>query len=81
MGTELEKQQNRGVLEKLLVCQLLKKFPAFCVTRRLITVFTRFPYSTVRQINPKTHPVCILKHDLSNVDFIVIQSPTAICPK
>jgi len=29
------------VLEKLIVAQLVKNFPAFCGTRRFVTVFTR----------------------------------------
>jgi len=29
------------VLEKLIVNQLVKKFPTFCGTRRFITMFTR----------------------------------------
>jgi hypothetical protein len=32
---------SRGVLEKLTVSQLVKKFPAFYGTRRFITTFTR----------------------------------------
>jgi hypothetical protein len=32
---------SRGPLEKLIVTQLVKKFPAFYGTRRFITVFTR----------------------------------------
>jgi hypothetical protein len=34
-------QQRRALLEKLIVSQLVKKFPAFYRTRRFITVFTR----------------------------------------
>jgi hypothetical protein len=32
---------SRGLLEKLTVSQLVKKFPAFYGTRRFITAFTR----------------------------------------
>jgi len=32
---------SRVPLEKLLVTQLVKKFPAFCETQRFITVFTK----------------------------------------
>jgi hypothetical protein len=32
---------NRVLLEKLIVTQLVKKFPAFYGTRRFITVFKR----------------------------------------
>jgi hypothetical protein len=31
---------EQGVLEKLTVCQLVKKFPAFYGTWRVITAFT-----------------------------------------
>jgi hypothetical protein len=34
-------QWRRALLEKLIVTQLVKKFPAFYVTGRFITVFTR----------------------------------------
>jgi hypothetical protein len=32
---------SEALLEKMLIVQLLKKFPAFYATRRSITVFTR----------------------------------------
>jgi hypothetical protein len=35
---------RRGLLEKLTVSQLVKKFPAFYGTRRIITSFTRAPH-------------------------------------
>jgi hypothetical protein len=33
--------RSRGLLEKLTLSQLVKKFPAFYGTRRFITAFTR----------------------------------------
>jgi hypothetical protein len=32
---------SRVILEKLIIAQIIKKFPAFYGTRRIITVFTR----------------------------------------
>jgi hypothetical protein len=49
--------RSRVILEKLLVVQLLKKFPAFYVTRKIIAVLTKArhcPYSEPDESNP--HP-------------------------
>jgi hypothetical protein len=39
--TDLFTPSSRGLLEKLTVSQLVKKFPAFYGTQRFITAFTR----------------------------------------
>jgi hypothetical protein len=44
---------SRGLLGKLTVSQLVKKFPAFYGTRRFITAFTRARHlSLLSQLNP-----------------------------
>jgi hypothetical protein len=35
---------SRVLLEKLIIAELVKKFPAFYITARFITVFTRARY-------------------------------------
>ena len=50
--------RSRVLLEKLTVPQLVKKFPAFCGTKRFITVFTTartFSLSSANQVQPITH--------------------------
>jgi len=43
----------RSLIEKLLVTQLAKKFPTFCVTWRFITVFTRASHWSLSCISCK----------------------------
>jgi hypothetical protein len=51
---------SRALLEKLTGLQLVKKYPAFCGTRRFITAFTssRQPVSILSQLNPVHTPTC-----------------------
>jgi len=48
------------VLEKRIIAQVVKKFLAFCETRRFITVFTRAPYPEPAESSPHL-PTLFLK--------------------
>ena len=45
----------RVLLEKLTSLQLVKKFPAFYVTRRFITAFTSFRHPSLSWASPIPH--------------------------
>jgi hypothetical protein len=51
---------RRGLLEKLVVTQLVKKFPAFYGTQRFITTFTRTPYPKPDESSYSVSLRCIL---------------------
>jgi len=62
--------QGRVSSEKLIFTQLLKKFPAFYGTQRLVTVFTRPTISLFPKPDASSPPLLILFTEVVKLHLI-----------
>jgi len=77
--TYLLTPRSRVLLEKLTICQLVKKFPAFYGARKIITAFTsaRNPVPILIQLDP----VHTSTSHFLNIHLNIILPPTPWSPK
>ena len=67
---------SRVLLEKLTVCQLVKKFPTFYETRRFITVFTSALHLSLSRVSSIQS---ITPHPISWTSILILPSHLRLC--